>query len=459
MQELNNFSRFRELRRAYPVFSYDSYDIQFTGAALDIRFHFTLADGIKFTPSARIPWKKDIYRPFHSIPPEIIEQIVFNMGMIELISYWKAACPPRVVVKAGALSPAQADFWKKLYFFGLGEFFYVNGIQADTGDFMNILSDGRSMAAPVHFETVPKPIVPVGGGKDSAVTMEFLTAGNFDWIPMVINPREATNRVILAAGKTPGETMVVHRQIDPGLLRLNEQGYLNGHTPFSALLAFYSLLLACLSGRAEIVLSNESSANEPTIPGTNINHQYSKSVDFEKDFRNYCKNHISPAFDYFSFLRPLSELQIAGLFAKTPQYFPHFKSCNVGSKTDTWCGACPKCLFTYIILSPFLSPDELVSIFGRDLLEDTALKPILDELTGRAGIKPFECIGTVDEVNAALRETLMKSGREKVPALLRMWAAENTTDPAPINTALAAWNADHCLPEKYLNLHGSRGQR
>lgn len=459
MQGLNNFSTYRELRKAHPVFSYDSFGYRFTGDSLDLLFNFTLPEDIKFSPSARIPWKTGIYRPFHTIPSHILEQLVFNIGMIELISYWKAACPPQVMVKAGSLSPEQVDFWKKLYFFGLGEFFYVNGIQADPVDFMNIRSEGRSMAGPFDCELEPMAIVPVGGGKDSAVTMEALTKGGIDWIPLVINPREATKQVILAAGRKEEDTMVIYRQIDPALLRMNAQGYLNGHTPFSALLAFYSLLIAFLSGRAEIVLSNESSASEPTIPGTDINHQYSKSIGFERDFRAYCKNHISPAFDYFSFLRPLSELHIAGLFSESPKYFPHFKSCNVGSKTDTWCGTCPKCLFTYIILSPFLAPGMLYSIFGKDLLDDTTLKPILDELTGRAEIKPFECIGTTDEVNTALRETLERCKDGKAPTLLRLWAEETKPGADTVPTSWPAWNKDHCLPEKYLNIYGSRGQR
>jgi len=59
-----------------------------------------------------------------------------------------------------------------------------------------------------------------------------------------------------------------------------------------------------------------------------INHQYSKSSEFEKKFRDYLTN-LTPSVSYFSLLRPLYELQIAKILAKLPQYHQVFKSCNV----------------------------------------------------------------------------------------------------------------------------------
>ena len=91
------------------------------------------------------------------------------------------------------------------------------------------------------------------------------------------------------------------------------------------------------------------------------------------------------------------------MFARYPQYFPVFKSCNAGSKEDKWCCNCSKCLFAYIILSPFIDDDTMIGIFGEDLLEKAGLQRYFDELCGIAPNKPFECVGTVDEVNKALR--------------------------------------------------------
>jgi hypothetical protein len=321
--------------------------------------------------------------------------------MIELISYWKAACPPRVVIKPFRLKETQVYFWKKLYFNGLGEFFFQNNINNSFDDFMTIESSSNDYLKTEALQTSSnKFILPIGGGKDSAVTMELLKSHGTA-IPFSINPRKASIETIKTAGFDMKYGVKVNRRIDPLLLELNKQGFLNGHTPFSALIGFVSLITAAFTRSKYIVLSNESSASEPTVQN-GPNHQYSKSLEFEEDFRKYIQQNISPEIEYFSFLRPLSELGVAYRFAKYPKYLTKFQSCNVGSKTDSWCGKCPKCLFTSIILNPFIARDKLIQIFGKDLLDDPNLKNTFNELIGLADTKPFECVGTIDEVNIAL---------------------------------------------------------
>jgi hypothetical protein len=234
-----------------------------------------------------------------------------------------------------------------------------------------------------------------------------------------MNPRGASLETTAVAGFPESEILTINRSIHPQLIELNKQGFLNGHTPFSALLAFSSLLAGRLANSGIIALSNESSANEATVPGTTINHQYSKSLSFEKDFREYVANFISDDFDYFSFLRPIGELQIAKIFSKSPEYFPVFRSCNAGSKTNVWCGSCAKCLFTFIILAPFVGIGKTTQIFGKNLLDDILLKPLVDELSGKTTAKPFECVGTVEEVNLALVEIVKNLGNTQLPALLK----------------------------------------
>lgn len=406
MQRLHNFDRYLTLRAKYPTFVYEAHHIEYNGKQLVFSFVFSIGGQIFFRPVVSVPYNPAIFIPYENLSARALDNLAFHAGMIELVSYWKAACPPRVIIRPKSLSDDQLAFWRKIYFQGLGEFFHVNSIPADESDFMEIIAGEGPAIAPFGEFTGKGSIVPVGGGKDSAVTMELMKKAGEDWLPMVINPSPATDAVIRAAGVDVSRAITFHRQIDPQLLQLNHEGFLNGHTPFSALLAFYSLPASYLAGRREIILSNESSANEPTVPGTNINHQYSKSFSFEKDFRDYTQANISPAFNYFSLLRPLSELQIAALFSEMPQYFKAFRSCNAGSKTNSWCGRCPKCLFTFIILSPFIKNKQLEEIFGSNLTEkaksDPGLAVILEELTGRREIKPFECIGTMEEVNAAL---------------------------------------------------------
>jgi hypothetical protein len=181
------------------------------------------------------------------------------------------------------------------------------------------------------------------------------------------------------------------------------------------MLAFYTRLASALSGIPNVALSNESSANESTVIGTSVNHQYSKSLEFEDDFRRY-----RPDFNYFSFLRPLSELQIAMLFSRFTAYHDVFRSCNVGSKEDIWCGHCAKCLFAYIILSPFIEPKRLNQIFGKAMLDDVSLKLEFEQLIGEAETKPFECVGTVSEVRQALQMAVERWYKGKTPKLVEL---------------------------------------
>lgn len=441
MSRKDRQQRYEELRKEYPEFCYQSFKYQELDGKLEIEFVFHLGDAFSFYPSHSI----QIPENASSIPKDEMDVLVFHLGMVELISYWKAACSPLLRIQAFQLTEEQIEWWEKLYFEGLGEFFYLNNIDTDIHDFMEInCGDAPKMpsSASHHFEE--KVIVPIGGGKDSVVSLELLKDLNKPLIPFVVNPRGATIESIENAGYKVEEALFTKRSIHPQLLALNAKGFLNGHTPFSAMLAFLSLIIARLSNSKYIALSNESSANESTVSGTNINHQYSKSYEFEEDFRNYYQKYIQADIEYFSFLRPLSELQIACLFSRLKNHHASFKSCNVGSKENIWCGQCSKCLFTYILLSPFIGQKELHLIFGKSLLEDESLKPILAELRGKADTKPFECVGTVEEVELSLQNAQEGFHSEKMLKTLHL--IPNKKD---FLMALNDWNPTHFLPKEF----------
>lgn len=400
MSPKDNKYLFDKLRKLNDTFSFSSFDYEIIDGSLSIKFNFNISEKYYFSPEITV--KNNRHIDWTSIDISDLEVLLYNMGMVELISYWKSTCSPNVEVLPGCLNVEQIKFWKKLYYHGLGEFYYLNGIEIDEEAAMNISTKGKELQ-PLEFSPDEnKVIVPIGGGKDSIVTLELLKSSGYTIIPMIVNPRAASWRTIEIAGFKREDCLIVHRSIDKNLLELNRHGYLNGHTPFSAMIAFTSALLAYLTNSAHVALSNESSANESTVPGSKINHQYSKSFEFENDFYNYSGKFLLDNFKYLSFLRPLNELQIAKLFSKYPQHFRSFRSCNVGSKTDSWCGKCPKCMFTYIILSPFVEVDELNEILGNDMLKDQSMTNIFKELTGVSSVKPFECVGTPEEVVSAL---------------------------------------------------------
>ena len=420
MKRTDNQSKFDALRVEFSTFTFERQTVKREAGALSLAFDFNLDGRYHFHPTLTIPARS--FFDWDHIPEEQLEALAFQIGMTELVSYWKIACPKKVLVKPFALTESQKAFWKKLYYNGLGEFLYLNSIVVAEQDLMQIETDGNQPFAKVDVPLMEKTLVPVGGGKDSVVTLECLR-NQMPVIPLIVNPRGATLACVETAGYGENDFIVINRTLDPTMLQLNAEGYLNGHTPFSALLAFISILVAFGSQSHYIALSNENSANESTVPGTNINHQYSKSIEFERDFRNYVAENLNDKVQYFSFLRPLSELQIANLFAQCDAYHPVFRSCNVGSKTDSWCGHCPKCLFTWIILSPFLSRDKLTAIFGKDLMSDTSLQPIWEELNGTAAVKPFECVGTVEEVRAC--EAAVKGDKDAVNQILRRFNNEH----------------------------------
>ncbi|MCM1371022.1 MAG: hypothetical protein NC181_03935 [Clostridium sp.] len=404
--------KYNEFSNKYDTFIYEGFDIENLDKNMKITFHYNVLNLTTYNPTLEM--KKFEINDF-------TKYLIFNIGMVELISYWKATCSKNVIIKAGYLDEDQIKFFKKLYFYGLGELFFTNGITVNIDDFMNIKCDCSKENIEIPCKTYTGNLIPIGGGKDSNVTLELLKDDYNNNDCFIINPKQVTLECAYTAGYKDNKIITVKRTIDKNLIELNKQGFINGHTPFSALVAFISFLNAYILGKKYIVLSNEASANESNVSNTKINHQYSKTYEFENDFNSYVKKYFKVDIKYFSLLRPLSEYQIGMLFSKYEKYHSIFKSCNVGSKTEPWkwCCNCPKCLFVYIILSPFLYKEKLVNIFGEDLYEREDLLDTFIELTGYGDTKPFECVGTYKEVRYALSKVIINNNN--LPYLLKYY--------------------------------------
>lgn len=337
-----------------------------------------------------------------------------------------------------------------------GEYRYINNIETNIDDMLEIIVDGKKeYILNTSKFSISDPngiLIPIGGGKDSCVTMDLLSTEKNDNLCLIVGGKEPSIKSAEIAGYSD-KIIYVRRTIDKNLLKLNKQGYLNGHTPFSGLLAFLSYLVAYLTGKEYIALSNESSANESNVKGEKINHQYSKSFEFEEDFRQYADKYLRANIYYFSMLRPLNELQIAMLFAKNEKYHKIFRSCNVGSKSIPWkwCGECPKCLFVYIVLSPFLYKDKLVEIFEEDLYEKKNLLNTFIELCGYGKIKPFECVGTYEEVNFAISKTIqnLKSKNTNLPYLLDYYNKNYQLVDTSVDIITKRYNKQNNLPKEF----------
>lgn len=448
------------LRKKYPRFIYKDYSWQVSGRNLDISFDFSIPPDIKFHPKVNI--KNIDKNQIKRIGDSALNNLVFNLGLIELLSYCKATCSPEIIIESGYLNEEQISWWKDLINRGMGQFFYENKINFTKPSFLKIIPRKFMQFPRYERELAGKIMIPLGGGKDSIVTLEKLKRAKKKIICFSLNPNDVVNQIIKKLGCD--DAVIVERTIDKKLLELNRKGFLNGHTPFSTYLAFLSSLLAVIFDTKYIAFSNERSSNEGNVKylGKVINHQYSKSFDFEQKFRRYSKKYLVKDLEYFSFLRPLYEIQIAKLFSKYPKYFNIFLSCNEAFKTYSgirepsrkWCGQCPKCLFVFMILYPFIEKKQLIKIFGKNLFENKNLLPLMMELIGEKKFKPFECVGTKKESLAALYLSWKKENRADDKSFLLKYFEKNILPKYPnlereSKNIMNSWNEQNNLSKKF----------
>ena len=497
--------QFRSLREKYKRFIYKNYEKTIEEDFLVVKFYFEIEGLESFVSKWKFPLKvttengTEFTRIFgekssgennsdeknsdkknageksdeDKNAEEILDRMIFSLGMVETISYYKITCPGTVVIECGSLTEWQKKWWQKLYRNGLGEFMYINGIEyiepeelvkfevpAENREALkeNAVSQGGkedyaglSDGAALHDKRVYEgALVPVGGGKDSVVSLEILKGEPI--ITYTINGNDTTRNVIDVCDYKSGD-YVAKRILDKKILEMNEKGYMNGHIPFSAVVAFSAVISAYLTGRKNITLSNENSANESTVKDSFVNHQYSKSYEFERDFTEYFKTLTDSDIHYFSLLRPLTELQIAALFSKAGKFHRVFRSCNKGSKQGIWCCNCPKCLFVYIILTPFIEEDKLTEIFGEKLLDKESLDLDFRSLCGIEENKPFECVGTRREVLACVKNYVDKGGRS---LLTDRYGGQISKIFYDVNEMLGEWNEENAVPREYAELVRSR---
>lgn len=448
---MNNY---KDLRSKYHTIVYQNYTLNENENNISCKYTYTLGE-YTFTPSVSIDKK---YITNKNIDKIFLEYLFFNYGLVNIINYFKLTCPSEIIVECGYLEKEQTEFFKKLIFNGLSEYFYRNNINLTYQEFTNFKVNSNKKFNFNITDTFSGNLILVGGGKDSIVSLELLkeekdTNKCFLFERNIYPKNMPSYNSIYMAGYTDDDILIFDAEIDDLLLKLNKEGFLNGHVPFSSQLAFASYIMAYLNNKQYVVVSNEASANESNVKDSNVNHQYSKSIEFENDFREYTNNYFIKEIEYFSLLRPLLEIQIAKIFAKHPKYYNIFRSCNLSSKhTGTnWCCNCPKCLFIFIILSPYIKQDELTKVFGNNLLDDENLKEDFISLLGYTDNKPFECVGTYDEVKFSCIKTIEILEKENIelPKLLRYY--KDNYNLSSINI-MDHFNNDNNVPTKYIDI-------
>lgn len=427
------------------VFGYDEPLVADDGGRVELR------SWIEGGPlGRRHSFTEEVVLPDVPDPRPVDDDFVAVARLLSLaagLSYYKAFVPP--TIDATFADEHEQAFLAQVVLGGLGEFAYRNDVPAALRPSLRP-GTGKAPAPTGREPDLSRMLVAVGGGKDSIVSLEALRRlpGSEGRIALFsVNSYAPITRTAEVAGLP---LLVARRSLDPGLRALNEAGALNGHVPVTAINSLISTLVALRSGFGRVVFSNERSSSYGNLhwAGTEINHQWSKGIGFERLLRSHLEG---VPVDYVSFLRPLSELSIMRRFADHTAYHRAFTSCNRAFHLDPalrseWCGQCDKCRFVFLMLAPFTGRDELLTIFGgRDLLADESQREgFLDLLGTGAGHKPFECVGEPDESQVAV-ELLRRHPHWRDHAFLQARGVADIVVPDAQVDAVFSFSGDHCL--------------
>lgn len=438
-------------------------------------FHFLGAEYDQAAGEARLKYRFDegielvecITFPYSPWPQDSSRQVAFFktlelLHLIAGISYYKAACPRKLVIHGSVLDDDLSEFLQELYVQGLGEFAYVNDIDiADRVDFYSAETTGQ-VRTPVMLATSALPVslperalVAMGGGKDSLVSLELIRDAGIELLPICVGQSELIANTVKTAGLP---LLSIKRALAPELKTLNEAGAWNGHVPVTAINSAILLCASFLYGYGWVVFSNEKSASEATRVDdqqTAVNHQYSKSLDFEQRLRDVISNHISPDLEYFSLLRPLSEMAVVQRFSQLDSYHQVFSSCNRnfhldGSRVEgRWCLDCPKCRFATLALAVYKTPGQIQEIFGDNLLDKPEQIDGFRALCDLGQDKPFECVGEIGECRSALMKLSADSDWSNCH-VVKTLAPELKEVDVPDWQSVIRPGEQHCIPQQIL---------
>jgi hypothetical protein len=461
-----------KLRQTFDPAAFQSF--RFTSRELDAHGHVTLRyaldDEVAFVEELDLPVAGELA----DAELERADGLLSLLHWVAGVSYYKTAAPAQVLCESSAPSPAVAALLEALYSEGLGEFAYTNALAGlprprfprtsvtAKGPAWGPLEDvppadhADSSGGVLDADSPRRILVPVGGGKDSAVALEIVRRSGAQTALFSIGDAPPIARTVAVAGLAH---LLVRRRLDPSLAALNEAGALNGHVPITAIVSCVAALTAALTGFESVAMANERSASAGNLSwqGIEVNHQFSKGLRAER-LLTAALAELDAGVGCFSILRPASELAIARAFARLEAYHGAFTSCNKIFRLDpalraaSWCCDCPKCRFVYLVLAPFSSPEHLRGVFGADLLADELQFDGFSLLTATGGHKPFECVGEEQESLAAIR-LLAKDPRWQDHSVVRRLVAEVLPrHPATAGDpdAVLALSDDHDVPDALL---------
>lgn len=430
-------------------------DCCFDAATGEARLVYAFDDGPELVETVRFPGAPFV---LDAARAAAVQEALRLLHLIAGVSYYKAAVPPEIRVESYGIDAATAALLTSLYENGLGEFAYRNKLSLRGKIRFPSASAAKPAAANVGL--APHALVAIGGGKDSLVSIEALRAQG---VAQTVTWVGSSPLIKACAERTGLPTLNLGRALSPLLFEYNKQGALNGHIPVTAVNSAILAVAALLHGHDQVVFSNERSASygslivsDDGLVTDEVNHQWSKGWEFERAFAAHLRSHVAADLDYYSLLRPFSELAVARQFARLDRYDQHFSSCNrnfhlLGERpAQRWCGVCPKCHFVFLALAPFMPKPRLMGIFGRNLLDEPEQAPGFDALLEYRDHKPFECVGEGRESRAAM-DALADSPAWREDALVKRYIREIRPQLTPEDRGLAPLleaSDDHGIPDR-----------
>lgn len=399
------------------AFVFDEYSYNRAELKADFSYHFE--NGERFKEVVVFNHAADSY------DDNVLDKALRLAFLLIGISYYKAFPSKNATISGFSLDSWQASFLNSVFQEGLGQFAFENGLTRN--DLVRFIADkgDQSIGATSAKYTGQGILALQSGGKDSLLLARLLESQDIKYDGFYISSSFSMPDVLT---RLNGQIMTATRIIDhEELQRAQSMGGLNGHIPVTFIVSALSLVQAVLMDKAVVLTAIGHEGEEPHahIGDLAVNHQWSKTWSAEKLFTDYIHRYISKDIRFGSPLRRYSELRIAELFSEIAwnDFSTSFSSCNVANyqqghtnKILKWCGRCPKCANSYLLFSPFVPASELKKIFGSDLY---AVPHLVDTFKGLLGVegymKPFECIGEVDELRQAYRMSQDGQGYQKLP--------------------------------------------
>lgn len=387
---------------------------QFNLETYQASFHYQGADNTNFTEKVTFV-KNNAFIPENQ---ELLDRALFLAWILIGTSYYKSH-PTHSVTLNIPIDTWQAKFFSTVYQEGLSQFAFENNLRRE--DLAKFSESSKIITSPLEYSGQGN-LVLQSGGKDSLLVGKLLQEKQVEFTPFYVTSRTDTHPAVIDTWKEKPE--IILRKID--LKKLKKSNGLNGHVPVTYIVESLALIQAILDNKNTIVVSIAQEGNEShaKIGDLEVNHQWSKSWQAEQLLAKYVAHYLSPNLHIGSPLRKYSELKVAELFVKHCwTVFGHsFSSCNranyrqgASNMSLTWCADCAKCANSYLLFCPFLPAPELQSIFGgEELFQKPSLIDIFKGLLDIDGfIKPFECIGTIDELRKAYE--LRNNGYQPLP--------------------------------------------